>query len=135
MKWYIHILVILASIIPTSISHAASAVDTLIEEYRSQGTTQFNADTGKKFWNQSFMTDKSPESRRCASCHTANPDQPGKHIRTGKLIKPLAPSANSERLSDIRKVRKWFKRNCQWTLGRECTPQEKGNVLLYLNNL
>lgn len=46
----------------------------------------------------------------------------------------MAPSANPERLTDVRKIEKWFKRNCKWTLGRECSAQEKTDLLLYINN-
>jgi hypothetical protein len=45
----------------------------------------------------------------------------------------LAPSAQSDRFSDPEKVEKWFKRNCTWTWGRECTAQEKGDFLAYLS--
>ncbi|MFZ2300540.1 MAG: DUF1924 domain-containing protein [Gallionella sp.] len=68
----------------------------------------------------------------CASCHTDNPAASGKHAKTGKLIDPLAPSANAERFTTQKKVEKWFKRNCNDVLDRACTPQEKGDVLSYL---
>lgn len=56
----------------------------------------------------------------------------GKHSVTGKPIDPLAPAANPERFTNPAKVEKWFKRNCKDVLKRECTPQEKGDVLTYL---
>lgn len=68
----------------------------------------------------------------CASCHTDNPAMQGKHAKTGKVIKSLAPSANAERFTDMAKVEKWFKRNCNDVLDRVCTAQEKGDVLAYL---
>jgi hypothetical protein len=135
MKRYFYTVVMLASLLTPLTSQAANTVETLLEEYRNQGAEQLNTDAGKQFWNHSFKSGKTTRSRSCASCHTAHPGQAGKHVRTGKLIEPLAPSANPERLKDIKKVRKWFKRNCLWTVGRECTPQEKGNVLLFLNSL
>ena len=54
------------------------------------------------------------------------------HVCTGKSIELMAPSVNPKRLTDSRLIEKWFKRNCKWTLGRECTPQEKGDLLVYL---
>ncbi len=57
----------------------------------------------------------------------------GKHNRTGKMIKPISPTVNPERLTDIKKIKKWLLRNCKWTFGRECTTQEKGNILLWLS--
>jgi hypothetical protein len=71
----------------------------------------------------------------CASCHTDNPLAPGMHARTGKRIAALAPSANAERFTDVGRVEKWFKRNCNDVLGRPCTAQEKGDVLEYLMSL
>jgi hypothetical protein len=81
------------------------------------------------------MNAKSGTARSCASCHTRQLQQTGKHVRTGKTIEPMAPSVNPERLTDRKHVEKWLKRNCKWVLGRECTPQEKGNYLSYLQSL
>ncbi len=79
-----------------------------------------------------FFKEKHGKEWSCTSCHTDNPAALGKHARTGKEIKPMAPSANAERFTDMAKVEKWFKRNCHDVLGRVCTPQEKGDVLSYL---
>jgi len=95
--------------------------------------TGFSAQRGKEIWNEQFST--SSQSRSCATCHTDDPRKPGKHASTGKPIKPMAPSINANRLTDQRKIEKWFKRNCKWTIGRECTDQEKGNVLEFLKNI
>jgi hypothetical protein len=73
--------------------------------------------------------------RSCASCHTSDPRNPGKHVTTGKAIKPMAPSVNARRFTDTKKIEKWFKRNCRWTLGRECNAQEKADLLSYLQTL
>lgn len=70
----------------------------------------------------------------CASCHTANPKQPGQ-TRVGKRIEPLAPTANPQRFSDAAKVEKWFRRNCQDVLQRECSAQEKGDFILWLSQV
>ena len=50
----------------------------------------------------------------------------------GKVVEPLAPAANPDRLTDRREVEKWFKRNCTQVMGRECTAEEKGHFLTYL---
>jgi len=71
----------------------------------------------------------------CASCHTRHPTDMGKHAKTDKPIRPLAPSANAERFTRPDKVEKWFRRNCNDVLGRACTPAEKGDVLAYLLSL
>jgi hypothetical protein len=91
------------------------------------GFQGFSAERGKQFFGTTHGNDWS-----CVSCHTDNPAASGKHAKTNKVIQPLAPSANAERLTDPRKVEKWFKRNCNDVLERACTPQEKGDVLAYL---
>jgi len=68
----------------------------------------------------------------CASCHENPPNHDTKHIVTGKLIKPLSPNSNPERFSDQAKVEKWFKRNCNDVLGRECAAQEKADMISWL---
>jgi len=70
----------------------------------------------------------------CTSCHTANPRGMGK-TRVGKPIEPLAPSANPKRFTDAAQVEKWFRRNCTDVLARECTPQEKGDFIAWLQQL
>lgn len=87
----------------------------------------FSASRGEKFFAQ-----KQGGELSCASCHSGNPAAIGKHAKTGKVIEPLAPSANAERFTDPKKVAKWFKRNCNDVLNRVCTAQEKGDVLAYL---
>lgn len=71
----------------------------------------------------------------CATCHTADPRNPGRHTVTGKTIAPMAPAVNPERLGDPAKVAKWFRRNCKDVFARECTPQEQGDVIAYLRSL
>ena len=72
---------------------------------------------------------------RCASCHGSPPTGPGRHAATGREIAPLAPAAQAGRLSDPAKVEKWFRRNCNDVLGRECTAGEKADVLAWLITL
>jgi hypothetical protein len=94
---------------------------------------EFSAQRGEELWNREFTVSAQPRS--CATCHTSDPRLTGKHLRTGKLIKPMAPSVNPDRFTNQRKIEKWFKRNCKWTLGRVCTTQEKGDVLEFLKKL
>jgi mono/diheme cytochrome c family protein len=72
--------------------------------------------------------------RSCASCHSADPRQPGR-TRVGKRIEPLAPVANPERFTDAAKVEKWFRRNCMDVLRRECSAQEKGDFVAWLGQV
>ena len=95
-----------------------------------------NADGGRgeRFWLAKHTSAKG-EPISCATCHGSDLKQPGKHQTSGKQIEPMAPSVNLERYSDAEKVEKWFKRNCKQVLLRECTAQEKADVLLYLSKL
>ena len=108
------------------------AVARQLEQYRAQGAGPFDAERGKAFWEGPHRHAGNGETRRCTQCHGMDPRRPGKHRRTGKVIGPMAPSVNPKRFTDTRKIEKWFKRNCKWTLGRLCTAQEKGDVLTYL---
>jgi hypothetical protein len=112
---------------------ASPALDTLLEQYRQQGADNPNASAGQTFFTQSFSPPGAKQSRRCTSCHGTNLRKPGKHIRTGKVIEPMAPSVNPTRLTDLRKINKWLYRNCKWTVGRECTAQEKTDLLIWLS--
>lgn len=114
---------------------AATPVDELLSEYRQQGAHDFSAAAGKALWNKSFHPDTADKERSCTTCHTADPRQTGNHVTTNKEIKALAPSVTAKRLTNTDKMRKWLERNCKWTLGRECTAQEKGDVLMYLKDL
>lgn len=88
------------------------------------------AQRGAEFYGRKFgVSDKMPS---CASCHTDSPLRPGRHAITGKDIKPLAPAANAERLTDPAKVEKWFRRNCKEVVGRECDAGEKADFIAFL---
>jgi hypothetical protein len=90
----------------------------------------FSAQRGEVFFNSTHGQEWS-----CSSCHTKDPSAAGKHAKTDKPIKPMAPAANGERFTSPAKVAKWFKRNCNDVVGRVCTAQEKGDVLTYLISL
>jgi hypothetical protein len=87
----------------------------------------FSAARGGKFFNSRHGAEWS-----CASCHGAAGTAQGRHAKTGKAIAPLSPAVNPERFADARRTEKWFRRNCNDVLGRECTAAEKGDVLAYL---
>ncbi|MDH5357455.1 MAG: DUF1924 domain-containing protein [Gammaproteobacteria bacterium] len=112
---------------------ATEVVDTTLQGYQSQGAGEFSVDAGKTLWNNEIIHSKSPVTRSCASCHGNDFNTTGKHIKTGKTIKPMSPTANPKRFTDQEKIEKWFRRNCKWTWGRECTAQEKGDMLLFLS--
>ena len=47
----------------------------------------------------------------------------------------LAPPSTRERFTDAAKSEKWFRRNCNDVIGRECTAAEKADVLAWLLSL
>lgn len=91
-----------------------------------------SAERGKAFYHAEKPT---PDGKlACSSCHTADPRGAGK-TRAGKAIEPLAPAVNPQRFTDLKKTEKWFRRNCNDVLQRECTPAEKADFIAYLSSL
>jgi len=110
----------------------AWAIDSLAleKQYAAEAKQSPLASRGEKF----FMS-KQGKEWSCASCHGVPPTKEGKHATTDKSISPLAPAFNSKRFTDETKVNKWFKRNCNDVLSRECSSLEKADVMAYLNSL
>jgi mono/diheme cytochrome c family protein len=84
---------------------------------------------------QALFTRKHGREWSCASCHGTVPTQPGRHASTGKPIQPLAPAFDGTRFTEAAKAEKWFRRNCQDVLDRDCTAGEKADVLAWLLTL
>jgi len=122
-KWLVLCLALLAGV-----ADAATPAE-LLAQYHATSAQPFSAGRGDAL----FRAQQGEWS--CATCHTANPRNPGKHKITGKAIEPLAPSTNAKRFTHPAHVEKWFMRNCKDVLGRECTATEKGDVLTYLLTL
>ncbi|HET6369747.1 MAG TPA: DUF1924 domain-containing protein [Nitrospiria bacterium] len=122
------VLVLLGGVWPAR----ASAIDDLLHRYRGEGADNFSAADGAILWKRPFADARSGQQRSCSTCHGTDLRRTGKHANTGKQIDPMAPSANPKRLTDAAFIEKWLSRNCKWTLGRACTPKEKGDFLLFL---
>ncbi len=119
------VLLFVLSLVFYGLANATSPQE-LLKTYEAQSGKASPA-RGEQFFNV-----KHGKEWSCASCHENPPNHETKHIITGKVIKPLAPSANPARFTDEAKVDKWFKRNCNDVLGRECSAQEKSEVLSWL---
>ncbi len=113
---------------------AASGLDEAFALYKGSENLTFDANRGKELWFTKHPGEDGKE-RDCTTCHGKDLTKGGKHAKTGKPIDPMAPSVNKERFTELKKIEKWFKRNCKWTVGRECTNQEKGDLLTYLSHL
>jgi hypothetical protein len=110
-----------------STAQVPAATTALLREYRADAALPLSTEAGESFWR------KQHGQRSCTTCHTKSLYALGNHQKTKKIIQPMAPSINPERFTDPKKVKKWFLRNCKWTIGRECTAQEKGDVLQWLS--
>lgn len=99
----------------------------LLSHYSAQAKSTPTPAAGRQ-----LFTSRHGREWSCASCHGATPMTAGSHASTGRPIRPLAPAGNPERFTDLAKTEKWFRRNCNDVLGRECTASEKANVLGWL---
>ena len=125
---------VLAALFSSALLSPTWAADTTPAQQLSHWSTQAGspgqADRGKLLFNTRHGGEWS-----CASCHGNPPTTPARHASTGKTIAPLAPAFNPKAFTDTAKVDKWFRRNCNDVLSRECTAIEKADVLAYLNAL
>jgi hypothetical protein len=81
---------------------------------------------------QKFFTSTHGKEWSCSTCHGELPVKQGKHASTGKTIAPLAPAYNPDRFTNTDKVEKWFRRNCNDVVGRECSAAEKADLIAWL---
>ena len=117
-----------------TLAGAAYAADTSPAQQLAHWSAQAGA-PGNAARGQIFFNNRHGGEWSCASCHGTPPTAEGQHANTGKPIAPLAPAFNPKAFTDTAKVDKWFRRNCNDVLSRECSPAEKADVLAYLNRL
>jgi len=98
-------------------------------------TQAADIERGKQLWQQTYKGKAPYQQRSCESCHGDDLTKLAKHIKTNKVIKPMALSVNPERYTNPKKIKKWFYRNCKWTMGRTCSAQEQADILAYLKSL
>lgn len=111
------------------VARAATPAE-LLAGYTAQAGAPAQAVRGQQFFTTTHGREWS-----CASCHGTSPTQGGKHASTGKPIGALAPAFNPERFTDPAKAEKWFRRNCNDVVGRECSTGEKADLLAWLMTL
>lgn len=110
-------------------------IDSLKQEAKAmdKNFVDFDAKRGEKIFSTKSKG-KNGELISCQSCHNENLTKEGLNIFTDKNIEALAPSVNPKRLSDVKEVKKWLKRNFVDVYLREGNALEKGDVLYYIIN-
>lgn len=122
-----------AVVLPWATSAAMAATPAeLLAAYSAQAGSAGSPERGQAFFT---ATRKNDLNMNCASCHGSVPTSSGRHELTEKRIAALAPAANSTRFTDAKKVEGWFSTNCRDVLRRDCTAQEKADVLAWLISL
>jgi mono/diheme cytochrome c family protein len=94
------------------------------------GFAAFSAERGRAIYLGPHQANA--EIPACAACHTNDPRQTGRHVKTGRPIDPMAASAKPARFTDVAEVEKRFGRDCKSVLGRDCTALDKGDFLTFL---
>ncbi|MDA3945504.1 MAG: DUF1924 domain-containing protein [Helicobacteraceae bacterium] len=128
---------LLALFCAASLSAASPEVTQYIETLQSKAALAdpafegFDAKRGEAVFTSEHLGKKG-KTIACTSCHTVNLASKGENYFTGKVIEPLAPSANSLRLTSAKEVEKWLRRNFNDVYNREGTAKEKGDVLIYI---
>ena len=120
------------------VSAAVTPAQVLLDKYVSAAKAEPgylgpSGERGRAFFFASHAGGKT-DTPGCTSCHTKDLTGLGQ-TRAGKPIEPMAPSIVPTRYTDPANVEKWFKRNCQDVLGRECSAAEKADVLTFLLGL
>lgn len=128
-----NMLVVTSGIVAMILSTAtlAGPREDLLAQYAAAAKSAgFSAARGQALHMQNFSGGK-PDTPSCTTCHGKDTRGAGRTL-AGKTVEPVAVSAAPTRYTDPAKVEKWFKRNCTEVLGRECTPQEKGDWLTFV---
>jgi hypothetical protein len=128
---------VLVSLVAAAVA-ADPARDAILEAYARQAKQEnsafqgFSAARGERLYRGPH-SGGNPETPACASCHTADPRAPGRHVKTGRTIEPMEVSAYPARFTDAADVEKRFVRDCPNVIGRACTAEEKGDFITFLS--
>jgi len=118
-----------ACLVFSTMAHADTPAD-MLKRYTDAAGAPAVAARG-----ETFFTTTHGKEWSCSSCHGKVPVGTGKHASTGKAIGAMAPAVNAERFTDAAKTEKWFRRNCNDVVGRECTAGEKADLIAWLLTL
>ena len=115
----------------------ASVIDEYLASLRANAQkenpnfTAFDAKRGEVLFTSEHIGKKG-KAISCVSCHGNDLTQSHQNVFTGKVIEPLSPKRNPNRLSETATIEKWLKRNFNDVYNREGTALEKGDVLAYI---
>jgi len=116
-----------------------SAMQSYINDLKVQAKSHntnfvdFSAKRGEQIFTSKHIG-KRGKSISCSSCHSLNLRNKGKNIHTSKVIEPMSPSINPKRLSDVKNVKKWLRRNFNDVYTKQGTALQKGDVLYFINS-
>jgi hypothetical protein len=133
---FIFAAIVIIGILISSQNPSQAQSFSILDQYAEADQTKsptfegFSAERGMAFFLASPATGKSA-TPSCTSCHTLSPLKTGQ-TRAGKSIEPMASSLSPKRYGDFLKVEKWFRRNCNSVLGRDCTATEKGDFITFM---
>lgn len=135
MKKIFILVCILASVLFAKGAEFDALMNDLAKEAKGGNSSfgGFSKNRGEQIFYAELL-DKNGQKISCTTCHQIDIRQKGKNPTTGKVIDPLAPSITPSRLSDRAEIEKWLKRNFKQVYGREGTPLEKGDVLMFISS-
>lgn len=119
-----------AALLPARAQAVGTSAAQQLQHWSSQAGMPGDAGRGRD-----LFTRRQGSEWSCASCHGNPPTARGRHAGTGKTLDPLAPAFNARAFTDTARTDKWFRRNCNDVLKRECSAGEKADVLAYLLSL
>ncbi|MDM5270583.1 DUF1924 domain-containing protein [Sulfurovum sp. zt1-1] len=131
---------ILVSLIPLSVfaNNFNDQIQIYIDQLKVEAKNidpnfnDFDSKRGEEIFTSKHIGKKGQEIS-CTSCHNLDLTQEGKNVFTNKVIKPLSPTANKERLISVKEVEKWLRRNFKDVYLKEGNAIQKGDVLYYIN--
>ena len=128
-----HILILVTALTAQPVLAQDTTPQALIEQYSAEAGAAASPENGQTLFMATHSGGK-PDTPSCTTCHSADPTKGGQ-ARTGKPIDPLSPTVNANRFTDTKFVEKWFGRNCNSVLGRDCSAQEKADIITWLMSL
>lgn len=143
MKYQTLILTLLGVMLAIPAQADSSTAQKLADKYAAEAKAADpnwsgpTAEEGKAFFTREVIQFKGDRNNpgkpiACASCHTTNPADAGRHVVTGKKIAPLSPAVNVKRFSDMAKVERGFTKHCNEVVGSDCTSAEKASYITYV---